>query len=88
MHEGVFYVATVWMTVLLGAAVFQTIRGRSTMQRILALDAVTLLLVAVLVLFAGWRQSSYYLDAALILSLLSFAATVGASRYRSEGRVF
>lgn len=87
-HETVFYVAAVWMTMLLAACVVQIIRARSTMERILALDAVTLLLIAVLILYAGAQRSPHYLDAALILALLSFASTIGAARYRSEGRVF
>ncbi|MGH2535561.1 MAG: monovalent cation/H+ antiporter complex subunit F [Thermomicrobiales bacterium] len=88
MHETVFYVAAVWMTGLLGACALMVIRARSTMVRILALDTVTLLLIAVLVLYSGSQRSSYYLDAALILALLSFAATVAAARYHIEGKVF
>ena len=49
---------------------------------------VTLLLVAFLVLYSDSRQVSYYMDAALVLALLSFAATIAAARYHSEGRIF
>jgi multisubunit Na+/H+ antiporter MnhF subunit len=48
----------------------------------------TLLLVAFLVLYADSRQVSYYLDAALVLALLSFISTVAATRYHSEGKIF
>lgn len=88
MHEVVFYVAAVWMTVLLGACVLLVIKTRSTLVRVLALDAVTLLLIATLVLGAAAERSAYYLDAALILALLSFASTIAAARYRALGKVF
>jgi multicomponent Na+:H+ antiporter subunit F len=88
MHETVFYVAAVWITGLMGMCVLLMIRTGSTLVRILALDTVTLLLVAGLVLYSGSERSPYYLDAALILALLSFASTVAAARYRTEGKVF
>lgn len=88
MHETVFYLAAVWMTVLLGLSVILVIRARSTAVRILALDQITLILVALLVLYADANQSPYYLDAAVFLSLLAFIATLAASRYHGEGRIF
>ena len=88
MHVVVFYLAMVWMTGLLGIAVVLVIRSRSAMSRILALDVLTLILIALLILYADASQTSYYLDAALALALLSFVATLAAVRYHSEGRVF
>ncbi len=88
MHEVVFGAAAAWMTLLLGVSVVYVIRARSTMVRILALDTLTLILIAFLILFADATGSPYYLDAAVALALLSFVATVAAARYHSEGRVF
>ncbi len=53
MHETVFYLAAVWMTGLLGLSVLLVIRARSTAVRILALDQLTLILIAFLVLYAA-----------------------------------
>ncbi len=88
MHEIVFYAAFTWMTVLLVIGVAAVIRLRSTAGRILALDTVTLILVALLVLYAEANRSSYYMDAALVLSLLAFAATVALARYHGEKKIF
>ncbi len=88
MHETVFYLAAVWMTGLLGLSVLLVIRARSTAVRILALDQLTLILIALLVLYAAANRSAYYLDAALMLSLLAFVGTLAASRYYAEGRIF
>lgn len=88
MHEVVFYFAFVWMTVLLAVSVAAVIRLRATASRILALDTLTLILVALLVLYAAAFRSSYYLDAALILALLAFIGTVAAARYYGERKIF
>ena len=88
MHETVFYLAAVWMTVLLAVMVAAVIRIRSTASRILALDTLTLVLVALLALYAAAERSPYYLDAALIVALLAFLGTVAAALYHGERRIF
>jgi multisubunit Na+/H+ antiporter MnhF subunit len=88
LHEIVFYLASAWMTVLLVTSVAAVIRLRSTAGRILALDMLTLILVALLVLYADANRSSYYMDAALVLSLLAFVATLVLARYHGERKVF
>lgn len=88
MHEAVFYVAALWMTGLLVVTVVAVIRARSSLSRILALDMLILILVALLVLFSDANRVPYFLDAALVLALLSVVATIGAARYHSEGRLF
>ncbi len=88
MHELVFYLAFVWMTVLLVVSVLAVIRLRSTASRILALDTLTLILIALLVLYADANRSPYYMDAALVLSLLGFVATLVLARYYGERRIF
>jgi multicomponent Na+:H+ antiporter subunit F len=88
LHEIVFYAAAAWMTVLLAVAVVAVIRISETAGRILALDVLTLILVALLVLYGDANRSVYYLDAALILALLAFVGTLAAARYYGERRIF
>lgn len=88
MHEFVFYGAMIWMTGLLCICVGFVLRSKSALVRIMALDTVTLVLVGLLVLYSTTTQTSFYLDAALMLALLSFVSTIVAARYLSEGRIF
>jgi multicomponent Na+:H+ antiporter subunit F len=88
MHEVIFYLAFVWMTGLFVVSVAAVIRLPTTAERILALDTLTLILVALLVLYADAFRSSYYLDAALILALLAFIGTVTVARYHGERKIF
>ena len=87
MHELVFFIAIAWATVLLVALVAATIRLRSTAARILALDTLTLVLAALLLIYATAQRVQYYMDAALILALLAFVSTLIASRYYGERKV-
>jgi multicomponent Na+:H+ antiporter subunit F len=88
LHEIVFHLAFAWMTVLLVTSAAAVIRLRSTASRILALDTLTLILVALLVLYAAANRSPYYMDSALVLSLLGFVATLILARYHGERRIF
>ncbi len=87
MQEIVFYLAFAWMTVLLATSAAAVIWLRSTAGCILALDTLTLILIALLVLYAAANRS-YYMDAALVLSLLAFVATLVLARYHEERRIF
>jgi len=88
MHEVVFYVAALWMAVLIGVVVLVVVRAASPLVRLLALDTVTLLLVVMLVLYSDSRGVPYYLDAAIILALLAVISTIAAARWHSEGKIF
>lgn len=88
MHETVFTVAAVWVSFLLVVCVVVMLRSRSGLVRVLALDAMTLTLIALLVLFSDSRGVSWYLEAALVLAMLSFMSTVAAARYYAEGKIF
>jgi multicomponent Na+:H+ antiporter subunit F len=88
VHTTVFYVAALWMAVLLGASALLVIRAPSILSRILALDMLILILIALLVLFSDAERVPYFLDAALVLALLSVVATLAATRYHAEGKPF
>jgi len=87
MHLTFIGAAAIWMTVLLAMIILFAIRARSSAERLLAVDALTLLLVGLLVLYAAANQQPYYLDAALALALVSFVGTVAAARRLAGGRV-
>lgn len=88
MHELVFYAAAAWMTVLLVVGVVAVIGISSTSGRILALDMLTLILVALLILYGTAQRTAYYQDVALVLALLAFISTLAAARYYGERKIF
>ena len=88
MHEITFYLAATWMTVLLAVSIVAMIKLPTTPSRILALDTFTVILVAVLVLYADAQRTAHFMDIALVLSLLAFIGTLAAARYYGERKIF
>ena len=80
--------ALIWVTALLVAGGVVLIRARSVLQRIVALDLLSVVVVALLALLSYAQDVPYYLDAAVALALLSFVATVAAARYLRSGGPF
>lgn len=88
MTTPVFLGAAAWMTALLVASLVKVISARSTASRILALDMLILIIVALLVLFSSAQGTPHLMETALVLSLFSLVATLGAARYYRTGRLF
>jgi multicomponent Na+:H+ antiporter subunit F len=88
MHEPVFYIAAIWLSGLVIVCALTVLRARSTASRILALDTLVLILIGLLVLWSDAEGVPYFLDAALVLSVLGFAGTLAAARFHGEGRIF
>jgi multisubunit Na+/H+ antiporter MnhF subunit len=88
MHEIVYYTAMIWMIGLFCVCVVMVVRAKSSLVRVLALDTLTLVLVALLVLYSTTTKTSYYLDSAIVLALISFISVIAAARYHAERRLF
>ena len=88
MPELVLEIAVGWVTLLLVAGAVLLLRSSDTLHRVLALDVLVALLIALLIVLSYLRDVSYYIDAALSLALLSFTATLVAARYVTRGGPF
>ena len=88
IHEIVFYAASVWVAVLVIFCAVLVLRARSAASRIVALDMLVLLVIGLLVLWSDAQGVPYFLDAALLLSLLAFMGTLAAARFFDRGRPF
>jgi multicomponent Na+:H+ antiporter subunit F len=76
MPEIAIAVGAAWATLLLVAGGLLLLRSRDKLHRVLALDVLVMIVVALLTLLSYVRDVSYYIDAALALALLSFTATL------------
>lgn len=88
MPDLVASIAFGWATVLLIAGGGVLLRSRDALQRVLALDVLVAIVIALLTALSYLRDASYYIDAALALALLSFTATLVAARHVVRGRPF
>ena len=57
-------------------------------ERLQAIDAMTTLLLGIMVVLAALRDMYMLVDVAIALAAFAFIATLGISRYLAEGRVF
>jgi multicomponent Na+:H+ antiporter subunit F len=74
-----------WGILLLFGGGLLLLRSHDNLHRILALDVLVSIAVALLTILSYLRDVSYYVDAALTLALLSFTATLVSARYLLGG---
>ena len=77
-----------WTTLLLIGGGVLLLRSQDGLHRILALDVLVAIVIALLTVLSYLRDVSFYIDAALALALLSFTATLVAARHVLRGRPF
>ncbi len=76
------------VVIVLFAIVICAIRavlGPTAPDRVVAIDGITALMIASLVILGVYYQASIFLDVALVYALLSFLGTLAISKYL-EGR--
>lgn len=88
MSDIVFNIAMIWLIALFCISVLIVAKAKSGLVRVLSLDVLSLVLVAVLIVYSSTTHTSYYLDAALVLALISFVSVIAAARYHAERRLF
>ena len=88
MLDVAFDIAFGWATLLLLVGGWLLLRAPDTLHRVLALDVLVVIAIALLTALSYVRGASYYIDAALALALLSFVATLVAARYVMRGGPF
>lgn len=84
MPEIVTTVAFGWATLLLAGGAVLLLRAPDALHRILALDVLVGILIALLAILSFADNVSYYIDGALALALLSLTSTLLAARYAAR----
>jgi multicomponent Na+:H+ antiporter subunit F len=88
IHDVVFHAGAVWLMLLAGSCVAMIVRAETVLVRILLLDLLTSVIVGLMLLAAATQGVPYLLDVALALAVLSFLATLAASRFHGRGSLF
>jgi multicomponent Na+:H+ antiporter subunit F len=73
--------------IFLGVAfgVLRLILGRTTVDRVAAIDMLTVVSISLIALYAHTADRSIYLDVALVYGVLSFLAVLAVARYLERG---
>ena len=80
-------IALVAIAVSMALTLYRLIKGPDAPDRILALDTLYVNAVALLIVLGIYDNSSIYFEAALLIALMGFVATVALARYIARGDV-
>lgn len=81
-------VAFVIHVVLVGVAAWRIWRGENVADRLIGVELITTLLMAILVLLALTQQDSIYIDIAIALAALGFVVTIALAKYLADEQMF
>lgn len=73
------------LTFALFFSFFRLARGPSRPDRVVALDLISMLAVGYTAVYAVFTEQPVLLDAAIVVTLVNFLATVGFARYVEKG---
>ncbi|HJH32305.1 MAG TPA: cation:proton antiporter [Methanosarcinaceae archaeon] len=79
--------ALLFMVFAMVPCVYRTIMGPTIPDRVIAVDAMTTVIVVMLGVYSFVQGSVFFMDVALVLSIISFVGTVTISKYLDEGVV-
>ena len=80
-------IALVAIGLSMALTLFRLIKGPDAPDRILALDTLYVNAVALLIVLGIYDSSSIYFEAALLIALMGFVATVALARFIARGDV-
>ncbi len=80
------YVVTA-LVAALALAVWRLVRGPSLPDRVLALDTLYVISIALLILLGIRDDTQLYFEAALVVALLGFVSTVAFAKYLDRGDI-
>ncbi|MCP4165835.1 MAG: pH regulation protein F [Chloroflexi bacterium] len=81
-------IALVLHMLMIAVALWRVWRGNNVIDRLIGVDLVTTLTLAVLVVIALILDNSIYMDVALALAALGFVATVVLAKYVADEQMF
>jgi len=73
---------------LIATAVFRIWHGENSIDRLIGVEMVATLFLAILVLLAIINDDSIYIDVALGLAALGFIGTIALAKYAADEQVF
>lgn len=88
MPDAALTAAAIWLVVLVAACALGTVTSSSRPGRILALDTLAFALVGLLAVRSAAEDAPYFLDAAVVIALLGFVATLATVLFHTRGGPF
>jgi len=80
-------IAFLMITIALILNIYRIIIGPTLSDRILALDTLSINAIALIILVSLFLDTALYFEAALLIALMGFIATVALSKYLLRGDI-
>ncbi|OLS39884.1 Na(+)/H(+) antiporter subunit F1 [Bacillus sp. MRMR6] len=88
MFEIIIKIALLGISLSILGLIYRLIKGPSTHDRVIALDAIGINLIALVAITSVVLDTSAYLEAILLLGILSFIGTIAFSKFLEKGEIF
>lgn len=88
MNSFIFDISITFMVIAIIPCIYRVIKGPTIPDRVIAVDAMTTVIVVILGIYSYIQESAFFMDVALVLAIISFVGTVTISKYLDEGAVF
>jgi multicomponent Na+:H+ antiporter subunit F len=85
LAEAIITAAAVLIFLAIVLCVFRLIVGRTLVDRIVAVDLLTVISISLIALYAHVSGRFIYLDVALVYGLLSFLSVLAIARFLEKG---
>ena len=85
MADFIIYIAAVLIFFGIAFGTLRLIAGRSVVDRVAAVDMLTIISISVIALYAHISGRFIYLDVALVYGVLSFLSVLAVARYLERG---
>lgn len=87
MLDAVANVALAGLALAIALCLYRVIAGPSVPDRIVGADAIAVIALAAMAVLAIKFRAADYLDAVLVIAVLSFVGTVSLAKFIARGRV-
>ena len=85
MAEVMLNIAQTLILISIVFGILRLILGTTTVDRVIAIDLLTIISIALIALFAHHAGRFIYLDVALVYGLLSFLGVLAVARFLEKG---
>lgn len=85
MAENILIIAAILILIGVALGVLRLVIGRTVIDRVAAVDMLTVVSISLIALYAHVGGRAIYLDVALVYGVLSFLAVLAIARYLEQG---
>lgn len=85
MAETILNLAMIIIMIAIALGIYRLAKGPTVVDRVIALDLLTLIAIALITVIAHMTARFIYIDVALVYGLLSFLSVLAVARYLERG---